>query len=82
MLSGLALRYCHKPKITAIAGTDAAVALASLLGPVLRRDYHLYLNYGPGGLPHNPLGWILSGGFLRTMSVEMLSTAQYEKSRD
>ena len=59
-----------------------AVGLASLLGPVFWRDYNLFLSYGPGGLPHNALGWIISGGLLRMMSVEMLSTARYAKSSD
>lgn len=44
------------PKITKIGGTVVAVGLASLLGPVLWRDYNLFLSYGPGGLPHNALG--------------------------
>ena len=70
------------PDITTIGGTVVAFGIASFLVPVLWRDYNLYLSYGPGGLPHNALGWIISGGLLRMMSVEMLSTAQYEKSRD
>ncbi len=71
-----------KPTITAIGGTVAMVGLASLLGPAVWRDYSLYLSYGPGGLPQNILGWIVSGGLLRMMSVEMLSTAQHEKNSD
>lgn len=70
------------PTTTTIGGTVILVGLASLLGPVLWRDYTLFLSYGPGGLPQNALGWIVSGGLLRLMSVEMLSTAQYEKSSD
>ena len=70
------------PTFTTIVGTVVAVGLASLLGPVFWRDYNLFLSYGPGGLPHNALGWIVSGGFLRIISVEMFSTARYEKSSD
>ena len=68
-------------KIVAVAATVLAVGIPSL-GPVLWRDYQLFLSYGPGGLPHNIFGWIVSGGILRMMSVEILSTAQYEKSSD
>lgn len=70
------------PTVTTIGGTVVAVGLASLLGPVFWRDYNLFLSYGPGGLPYNALGWMVSGGLLRIMSVEMLSTARYEKSSD
>lgn len=69
-------------RITAIAWTVVAVGLSSVPGPVFWRDYSLFLSYGPSGLPRNALGWIVSGGLLRMMSVEMLSTAQYEKSSD
>ena len=69
------------PKLTTIGAIVVAIGLASF-GPVLWHDYSLFLSYGTGGLPHNPLGWILSGAPLRMMGVEMLSTTQYEKSID
>lgn len=69
-------------KNTRIGATVVAVGLVSLLGPVFWRDYKLFLSYGPGGLPRNAFGWMVSGGLLRLISVEMLSTAQYEKYSD
>lgn len=70
------------PAITRIGGTVVAIGLASLLSLVFWRDYNVFLSYGAGGLPHSALGWIVSAGLLRMMSVEMLSTTQYEKSSD
>ena len=70
------------PTITTVGGTLVAVGLASFLSLVFWRDYNLFLSYGPGGLPHNAFGWIVSSILLRPMSVEMLSTARYERSDD
>ena len=62
-------------------GTAIAAGLA-LMGPVVYRDYQLYMSYGPGGLPHNAFGWAFSGGFLRLLSKEVFSTTMYEQDDD
>ncbi|KAF2017468.1 hypothetical protein BU24DRAFT_151604 [Aaosphaeria arxii CBS 175.79] len=56
-------------------------ATASVLGlaaisPWAIRDYRLFLSYGPGGLPYNPLGWLVANIF-NLISREQLSTTVY-----
>ncbi|OAK98152.1 hypothetical protein IQ06DRAFT_295514 [Phaeosphaeriaceae sp. SRC1lsM3a] len=54
-----------------------AVTAAMIFIPLVIQDYFKYLSYGPGGLPYNALGWLVTS-FMRLMSREQLSTRPYE----
>lgn len=63
------------------------VAIAAVLGvalgiPVFRiaaRDYHGYLALGPGGLPHNVVGW-LGQMLLKPLRKEPFGTSCYDET--
>jgi hypothetical protein len=63
------------------------IAIAAVLGaalgiPVFRitaRDYHGYLALGPGGLPHNVVGWI-GQMLLKPLRVEPFGTSCYDET--
>ncbi|KAI5888686.1 uncharacterized protein SCHCODRAFT_02637401 [Schizophyllum commune H4-8] len=58
--------------------------LLSLCIPTMFRDYRAYLSLGEGGLPYNPIGWILSsalGIFGReTISIELYDSMPEKRS--
>ncbi|OAL49813.1 hypothetical protein IQ07DRAFT_599951 [Pyrenochaeta sp. DS3sAY3a] len=56
--------------------TLAALGLA-VITPFAIRDYLTYLSYGPGGLPYNAFGWLMSHSF-RVLTREQLSTGAYD----
>ncbi|KAF1851656.1 uncharacterized protein K460DRAFT_401671 [Cucurbitaria berberidis CBS 394.84] len=56
--------------------TLAALGLA-IVAPFAFRDYQTFLSYGPGGLPYNVVGWLLSN-VMRLLSREQLSTRPYK----
>ncbi|KAH7361207.1 hypothetical protein BKA66DRAFT_211869 [Pyrenochaeta sp. MPI-SDFR-AT-0127] len=56
--------------------TIAAVGLA-IIAPLAVRDYLTFLSYGPGGLPYNVVGWLVSNA-MRIVSREQLSTQLYD----
>lgn len=62
-------------------GSGNRLFLALLLGPPLAHrlhaDYTTYLALGPGGLPHNALGWLASSLARALLCRETLSTAVY-----
>ncbi|KAL1747406.1 hypothetical protein HDZ31DRAFT_80517 [Schizophyllum fasciatum] len=65
---------CHRS--LAVAAVPAVILTLSI--PRLVRDYRAYLSLGEGGLPYNPIGWLVS----RTLSAfarETQSTAIYDK---
>lgn len=60
------------------------ISLASAVGlavafPLALRDYRIYLSYGPGGLPYNLTGWLVTN-VLRLMTREPFSTKLYNDS--
>lgn len=58
-------------------------ALILLLAPLLRYaylDYRAWYSLGPGGVPHNILGWLLQNA-MRLISRETLDTAIYDDPR-
>jgi len=64
-----------------------AALVAGLLGTlaVARaawQDYRLFLSYGPGGIPHNILGWFISGVVLRPLRINVFDTGKFEKDED
>lgn len=59
-------------RVAALAGL-AAVALA---GAWARRDYQRWLALGEGGLPSNPMGWLMTS-YLRLRKADPTSTAIY-----
>jgi hypothetical protein len=63
-----ALRYLHGPFLTALA--------VVVVTPIVIRDYFTFLSYGPGGLPHNSTGWLITNS-LRILFREQLSTRPY-----
>ncbi|KAL1704777.1 hypothetical protein EV121DRAFT_291097 [Schizophyllum commune] len=65
-----------------IAAVPATVF--SLLIPSMIRDYRAYLSLGEGGLPYNPIGWVVSsalGSFGReTTSIELYNSMPEKRS--
>lgn len=61
-----------------IAVTAFATLLAIAL-PHAYNDYRIYLSYGPGGLPYNPLGWMINHVMMRPFASEQFSTTVYEE---
>ena len=55
--------------------TLAALGLA-IVAPFAIRDYQTFLSYGPGGLPHNVVGWLIAN-VMRVLAREQLSTRPY-----
>ncbi|KAA8650646.1 hypothetical protein EYZ11_002809 [Aspergillus tanneri] len=52
-------------------------ALSATLIVLAYRDYRTYISYGPGGAPHNVLGWFGVRVFLLPFKKEMFSTEVY-----
>jgi hypothetical protein len=65
-------RYTNNNNGTIIAATAAIVIV-----PVAIRDYRMYLSYGPGGLPYNAVGWLVTS-LMRLLSREQLSARPYQ----
>lgn len=57
----------------------SAVGVAVLV-PFAINDYRTYLSYGPGGLPYNAFGWLLTNT-LRLFSREQLSPKPYDNEK-
>jgi hypothetical protein len=58
-------------------GYVLATTAVLIIVPLAVRDYLQYLSYGPGGLPYNALGWLVTS-LMRLISREQLSTRPYE----
>jgi hypothetical protein len=61
-------------------GVVAAAFAAVVIVPIAVQDYIKFLSYGPGGLPYNPIGWMLCN-IMRLMSLEPLSTRPYQNPK-
>ena len=60
----------------------AVGTLASLIiGRVAWKDYQLFLSYGPGGPPYNPLGWLVAN-ILRPLRINMIDVRKFETDPD
>lgn len=57
-----------------LLATASVVGLALIL-VAARQDYNVYLSYGPGGLPYNIQGWLISN-MMRLYSKDPFSTSQ------
>ncbi|KAJ4355979.1 uncharacterized protein N0V89_004004 [Didymosphaeria variabile] len=68
-------RLLRSHRATIFSAAGAAVLLSFAI-----RDYHLYLSYGPGGLPYNAFGWLLANT-LRVFSREQLSPKPYDDKK-
>ena len=44
-------------------------------------DYKLFISYGPGGVPYNPLGWMISNS-LRLLGVDRYGTQKVDAAPD
>ncbi|KAH7398947.1 hypothetical protein DE146DRAFT_512817 [Phaeosphaeria sp. MPI-PUGE-AT-0046c] len=62
--------------LTHHCGYILVATAAIFLVPLTVQDYFKYLSYGPGGLPYNVLGWLVTSS-MRLMSREQLSTRPY-----
>ncbi|KAF9893813.1 hypothetical protein FE257_009983 [Aspergillus nanangensis] len=60
--------------LTAITVTLLAVTL-----PRVYNDYCIFMSYGPGGIPYNPLGWLAANVIIRPFAQEPFSTTVYEQ---
>lgn len=45
-------------------------------------DYQVYLGLGPGGMPYNVFGWILTSTVVRALTVDTLDTRKLESDQD
>lgn len=57
----------------------ATVVIFTALSIPAYKDYQLFISYGPGGPPHNVLGWLLSRLLVTPFGQEMFSTGMYEQ---
>ncbi|KAF8556213.1 hypothetical protein OG21DRAFT_1506837 [Imleria badia] len=68
-------------KISFLQRHSSLLTIGVILGFVIRRsisNYHAYIAMGPGGLPYNIYGWLLSLCF-KPFAREKLSTEQYDQ---
>ena len=65
--------HTHRTASLCALGVAATIPLAV-------RDYRMFLSYGPGGLPYNPVGWLVAS-IARLFASEQLSTAVYSNTR-
>ncbi|KAL1688590.1 hypothetical protein GGG16DRAFT_59583 [Schizophyllum commune] len=75
LLSHASVMICRH-YVLATAAIPASIL--SLFIPSMIRDYRAYLSLGEGGLPYNPIGWILSST-LGVFGRETLSLDIYDK---
>jgi hypothetical protein len=54
------------------------VVLSALFLPSIIQDYHGWLAIGPGGIPHNVIGYAITQ-LVRPFAFERLSTAVYDQ---
>ncbi|EPQ54233.1 hypothetical protein GLOTRDRAFT_94567 [Gloeophyllum trabeum ATCC 11539] len=54
-----------------------ALCVAGAFTILLHRNYQAYLSLGPGGLPLNPWGWLIST-LVKPLGRETLSTTEYD----
>ncbi|KAF2190430.1 hypothetical protein K469DRAFT_733195 [Zopfia rhizophila CBS 207.26] len=76
MASQLNLSHVYDTFKAHRVATLSALGLAVAI-PFARNDYLTYLSYGPGGLPYNVAGWLISTIVLRIISREGLSANIY-----
>lgn len=61
------------------------IVLLSISAAAMRsayRDYRNYMDLGPGGTPHNVMGWLLVSLVFCPLGQEMLSTDRYDCDSD
>jgi hypothetical protein len=58
-------------------GSIVAAIATVVATQVAIQDYRMYLSYGPGGLPYNVVGWLVTS-LLRFLSREQLSARPYQ----
>ena len=79
MASGLSL-----DRVSGLFSTHRTAAISTLgiavAIPFAINDYRTYLSYGPGGLPYNITGWLITS-ILRVFSREQLSTSIYDDKK-
>ncbi|KAL2424200.1 hypothetical protein ABEF95_004333 [Exophiala dermatitidis] len=74
-------RNAATPVITTTAvviGTIGSFALARWAWT----DYQAYLGYGPGGLPYNVFGWLITTTVLRALAIDTLDVRKLETDPD
>ena len=82
--SGFPNHYRHGSSYStaiAIASATLLTAVGILCAPAAYRDYKKFMSYGPGGPPHNVLGW-LAISLLAPLQREMLDTAVYDRDTE
>ncbi|EXJ91615.1 hypothetical protein A1O3_00163 [Capronia epimyces CBS 606.96] len=67
------------PAVLAGAGVVAVGSFA--LARAAWTDYKIYLGYGPGGMPYNVFGWLLTNT-LRALSIDMLDVRKFDTDPD
>lgn len=73
------LRRNYKPIYPVIV---AGVLTSLALGRAAYNDYKIYLSYGPGGMPYNVGGWLITSTIVRMLSINMLDVRDFEKNPD
>ncbi|EHY55124.1 hypothetical protein HRR83_005623 [Exophiala dermatitidis] len=66
--------------------TTAAVVVGTIGSLAFARwawtDYQAYLGYGPGGLPYNVFGWLITTTVLRALAINTLDVRKLESDPD
>jgi hypothetical protein len=60
-----------------VALSATALLASTLILPAAYRDYKIFKSYGPGGPPHNALGWLIVRALFQPFGREMFSTDEY-----
>lgn len=73
-------RQQHKPIYAAVAA--GVLTSIALLGRAAIRDYQVYMSYGPGGMPYNVGGWLMTSTIGRLISINMFDVRDLDKNPD
>lgn len=69
-------------KIITIIASSILAVLSATAAPAIYRDYRAFLSLGPGGVPHNVIGWLGVSLLLCPFGREMFSTEVYDRNPD
>ncbi|EED14431.1 conserved hypothetical protein [Talaromyces stipitatus ATCC 10500] len=59
--------------------TTATAVVIAAMSTSAYRDYGVFISYGPGGPPHNALGWFMSRFLATPFGQEMFNTGMYTR---
>ncbi|KAL1987305.1 hypothetical protein VTN96DRAFT_4333 [Rasamsonia emersonii] len=65
-----------------IITSSILAVLSATVAPAIYRDYRDFISLGPGGVPHNVIGWLGVSLVLCPLGREMFSTEVYDRNPD